>query len=74
MCYRIAHELKLDEDVVMSWPVAKVKGWITFFQLDNDLQKEAMDGHRAQAEIEREAQRNVPKSRPGVTVTHGADF
>lgn len=51
----------MDEDVVKLWPIGKLQGWITYFLLDSDLQREAMEeGTRKQRREQRQAQSPKP--------------
>lgn len=49
----VAYELGIDNDIVRTWSVRKIKGWMTFLELRNDLEKEAMD--RAQTKLDLKA-------------------
>jgi hypothetical protein len=33
----------MDEEVVRGWPTSKIKGWLTFFQAKNDVEAEAYE-------------------------------
>lgn len=37
----MAHELGIDEDVVTQWSVKKLRNWVAYLQLKDDLQQEA---------------------------------
>lgn len=40
--YRIAAELGMSELEVLKWTPSRIKGWLTYFALSNDLEREAI--------------------------------
>lgn len=47
----VSHELGYDEEEVMKWPISRLRRWMTYFQVKADLEQEAFDKAKRQAEL-----------------------